>query len=134
MGMNEEQVGQTAQMFFNLMNMIATQIAAPAPSQPTPAVPAQQHQPPHLGQVGVEVEDHGAGEESKVKPMDDEDAEWTDGSTDVEASELKAANDNLPPTKIKKKTKRGGGKGSQGKGSASDSSKPSVATKLTKKA
>ena len=82
------------------------------------------------------MEDGDQKEEPEVMPMDDEEAEWTDGSTDVEASELKAVNDNanLSPTKIKKKKKRGGGKGNQGKGSAADSSKSSVTTKLTKKA
>ena len=83
----------------------------------------------------VEVEDGDQKEEPEVMPMDDEEAEWTDGSTDVEASELKAVNDNanLAPTKIKKKKKRGG-KGSQGKGSATDNTKAIVAGKLTKKA
>ena len=136
MGMSQEQSAETAQTLFTLMNMLATQIIAPTPPQTTPAVAAQRPQPPDLGAVVVEVEDGDQREEPEVRPMDDEEAEWTDGSTDVEASELKAVNDNanLAPTKIKKKKKRGGGKGNQGKGSAADSSKSSVTTKLTKKA
>ena len=134
MGMNGEQNAITSQAFFQILNFLATTVALPTP--PSPAAAAQRPQPPDLGPVVVEVEDGDQREEPEVMPMDDEEAEWTDGSTDVEASELKAANDNanLSPTKIKKKKKRGGGKGNQGKGSAADSSKSSVTTKLTKKA
>ena len=128
--MNGEQNAITSQAFFQILNYLATTVTLPTP--PSPAAAAQRPQPPDLGPV-IEVEDCDKKEEPEVKPMDDEEAEWTDGSTDIEA-ETKAANDNLPATKIKKKEKKRGGKGSQGKGSATDNTKAIVAGKLTKKA
>ena len=126
--MNGEQNAITSQAFFQILNFLATTAALPTP--PSPAVAAQRPQPPDLGPV-IEIEDSDKKEEPEMKPMEEE-AEWTDGSTDTEA-ETKAATDNLPPTKIKKKKKKGG-KGSQGKGSATDATKATVAGKLTKKA
>jgi len=126
MGMNEEQSAQTAQTFFNLMNMLALKIAPPPP--PNQEAAASRPSPPDL--ETAMVEDDKA--EDQQEPNDQAEGEFTDGSTDTEA-EAKAASENLPPTKIKKKKKRGGGKGNQGKGTASESTKTSVTGKLQKK-
>ena len=61
----------------------------------------------------------------------DADGDLTDGSTDSEA-EAKAAKEDKPFTKIKKKKSRGG-KGSQGKGAPAETIKTTDNAKLKTK-
>ena len=129
MGMNAEQTASTSQVLFNLLNMLATQVASPTPPNPTAAAPCSQ--PPVKGPVVVVVDKTEDKEGvSDPKPMD-ADGDLTDGSTDSEA-EAKAATANQPWTKIKKKKSRGG-KGSQGKGGPADTIKATENGKLKNK-
>ena len=95
MGMNEEQKGQTAQAFFKIMNMLALNVAPP----PTPSQEAPAAMPASPEQAAMEQDEE---EEDQQEPDDQGEGDLTDGSTDSEA-EAKAASENLPPTKIRKK-------------------------------
>ena len=129
LGMNPEQTASTSQAFFGLMNMLALKVAPP--TQPTPEDAASQPQQTGKEAVVVEIDKEESQEEvPETAPMDAE-GEFTDGSTDSEA-EAKAATENLPATKIKKRKTRGG-KGSQGKGAPADTIKPNDTGKLKKK-